>query len=133
MKLSERQERFCREYAATGNGSKAALAAGYSQRGPNATAARLLANASIKKRVEEIQRPQLEALEATTARTLAEVARIAYASAAEVQSGAVRIPDKLRALDILCRAQGLYVQDKAGDCQSVNITVIHPRPPEEAP
>jgi phage terminase small subunit len=126
LKLSERQERFCREYAATGNGSKAALAAGYSQRGPNATAARLLANASIRARVADIQRPRFDALDLTGERTLAEVSRIAFATDAEVQSGAVRIPDKLRALDILCRAQGLYVQDKAGDCTAVQIIINKP-------
>jgi len=124
MKLSERQERFCQEYTVTGNGSKAALAAGYSPKGITVQATRLLANDSIRARIDEIQRPRLDELDATGKRTLAEIARIAYAATEE--GGAVKVSDKIRALDILAKIQGLYDQQKA-EGQTVNITIIEPK------
>jgi len=128
MKLSERQERFCQEYTVTGNGSKAALAAGYSPKGITVQATRLLANDSIRARIDEIQRPRLDELDATGKRTMAEIARIAYAATEE--GGAVKVSDKIRALDILAKIQGLYDQQKDAG-QTVNITIIEPVVPPE--
>ena len=54
MKLTDKQENFCREYIIDCNASQAAIRAGYSARGVNASSARLLANVSIKQRIAEL-------------------------------------------------------------------------------
>lgn len=56
--LTPRQESFCRYYIANGfNGTQAAISAGYSQDTANEQAARLLANVSIKQRIDELKAP----------------------------------------------------------------------------
>lgn len=52
-KLTVKQEKFIDEYIANGgNGSAACRAVGYSAKGANVTAAKLLANTSISKEIE---------------------------------------------------------------------------------
>ncbi len=53
--LSTRQERFCQEYASGASGAEAARRAGYSPRGADVQACRLLAKANVKARVAELQ------------------------------------------------------------------------------
>jgi phage terminase small subunit len=53
--LTDRQERFCREYLVDLNATQAAKRAGYSSHTANEQAARLLAKASVKARVTELQ------------------------------------------------------------------------------
>lgn len=53
--MTARQERFCQEFAKTGNGTLSAINAGYSERTANEQAVRLLANVSVKERIRELQ------------------------------------------------------------------------------
>ena len=50
-----KHERFAQLFAKTGNASQAYVKAGYSENRPDASAARLLANASVRARVEELK------------------------------------------------------------------------------
>ena len=54
MSLNIRQEKFCLEYARTGNASQSAIEAGYSENGVRVTASKLLANTNIKNRIAEL-------------------------------------------------------------------------------
>ena len=49
-----RRERFVQEYIKDGNGAGAARRAGYSPRGADVTAVRLLGNASVQARMAEV-------------------------------------------------------------------------------
>lgn len=49
--LSERQENFCQAYLVAGNATKAAINAGYSERGARQQGSRLLTNANILERI----------------------------------------------------------------------------------
>ena len=53
--VNARKERFCLEYAASGNATQAAIAAGYSSKTARSQGQRLLTNVDIKTRIEEIQ------------------------------------------------------------------------------
>lgn len=53
--MNARKERFCLEYAASGNATQAAIAAGYSPKTARSQGQRLLTNADIKSRLEELQ------------------------------------------------------------------------------
>ena len=53
--MTARQERFCQEFAKTGNGTLSAINAGYSEKTANEQAVRLLANISVKERIRELQ------------------------------------------------------------------------------
>lgn len=62
-KLSDKQEMFIREYLVDLNGTQAAIRAGYSEKGASVTATRLLANVSIRARIEELQQERAKKLE----------------------------------------------------------------------
>jgi phage terminase small subunit len=53
--MTARQERFCQEFAKTGNATLSAINAGYSEKTANEQGSRLLANASIQQRIRELQ------------------------------------------------------------------------------
>jgi phage terminase small subunit len=56
-KLSAGQDSLCREYILDRNASAAYVRAGYSPKGANALASRLMANDSIKRRITELEAP----------------------------------------------------------------------------
>ena len=53
--MTARQERFCQEYAKTGNATLSAINAGYSEKTANEQGSRLLANVKIQQRIRELQ------------------------------------------------------------------------------
>lgn len=53
--MTARQERFCQEFAKTGNATLSAMNAGYSEKTANEQGSRLLANASVRDRIRELQ------------------------------------------------------------------------------
>lgn len=53
MKLTEKQKRFADYYIETGNATQAYIDAGYKVKGARANAARMIANDSIKKYIQE--------------------------------------------------------------------------------
>lgn len=55
MGMTARQERFCQEFAKTGNATQSAIKAGYSEKTANEQGARLLAKVSIQTRLKELQ------------------------------------------------------------------------------
>lgn len=53
--MTARQERFCQEFAKTGNATLSAMNAGYSEKTANEQGSRLLANVSVQERIRELQ------------------------------------------------------------------------------
>lgn len=77
-KRAARIDKFCREYIISLNAASAAIAAGYSPRTAYAQASRLLRNVSVAARIAELQKQQTDKLEITSARVLAELAKMAF-------------------------------------------------------
>lgn len=75
-KLKPKYEIFCREYLKSNNATKAAIAAGCPTRGAATTAGRLLKNAEILKRLDELQAPILTKLDFDLERILGELRKI---------------------------------------------------------
>ena len=102
-RLTVKQEKFCREYARSGNAVQSYISAyeknnSYSAAGVESH--RLLKNPKIKARLQELYKTQnaekiMQAEEIQT--TLTEIAR----------TGSIK--DRLRAIDILCKMGGLYI------------------------
>lgn len=76
--LNEQQERFCREYVISLNATKAAENAGYSAKTANEQGSRLLANASVTARIQELLKPRMKRYDITAERVLEELATLAY-------------------------------------------------------
>lgn len=142
MKLSAKQERFCREYIIDLNATQAAIRAGYSARSANSMAARLIVKDSIQKKIRELQSERAAKLEVSAEAVVKELARLAFfdpgtvvrvlaggvleitptdqltddqrrAVAAVSQSDGstrIRFADKLRALELLGKHLGLFVE-----------------------
>ena len=63
MALSDKQERFCREYVIDLNATRAAIAAGYSERTARQTASENLSKPYIQAKIQELQKAISDKLE----------------------------------------------------------------------
>lgn len=52
--MTQRQERFCQEYVATGNATQSAISAGYSERSAKQVGQKLLTNHDLQIRIKEL-------------------------------------------------------------------------------
>jgi len=99
--LTLKQASFAAEYIALhGNGTRAAIAAGYSEKGASVAAVRLLGKASVKKRIERLSKRH----EVTADRVLT---RLDNLSAKAEEAG--NYPAAVRAEELLGKALGLWV------------------------
>ena len=53
--MTERQERFCQEFAKCGNATLSAISAGYSERSAKQVGSRLMTNVDLQNRIKELQ------------------------------------------------------------------------------
>ncbi len=79
-KLSLQQRRFVYEYQIDGNGTAAAIRAGYAPSGAKVTACRLLKNETIAAMIEAAEQRRLKRLEITADRIKRELAAVAFAN-----------------------------------------------------
>ena len=79
-KRSTRFRRFVNAYVETLNGTKAAIVAGYSEHSAHSTSSRLLK----KTKIQEMIASRLAESELSSARTLREIGRVAYADVGEI-------------------------------------------------
>lgn len=84
--LNEKQRRFTVEYVKDFNGTQAAIRAGYSERGADVTAARLLGNARVSALIAEHVKAGEARAAVTQDRVVQELARIAFADIRNVMS-----------------------------------------------
>ena len=108
--LNARQEAFCQSYARYGNATRAAKEAGYSEKTARAQGCRLLTDADILTRIEQVKSERLKALHMGVDETLAEIAkaaRFSFDGILKIEDGAPYIdleaatPDQL---DVLTEA-----------------------------
>lgn len=134
MKLTVRQEQFCCEFAKSGNaGGSYQKVYGTSNSATAATNAnRLLKNADIQSRLKEIQDELAserimdvrEIQERLTAIGRGEVdEEIITANGERIRKQAA-IRDKLKAVEILCRIQGLFINRSEVDLKTATPIVI---------
>ena len=77
-KLTEKQEQFCHEYVVDFNAKQAAIRSGYSKRTAESMGSRLLSNAKVAKRIEELKVPRRNAPKDLRERILLELETIAF-------------------------------------------------------
>lgn len=78
-KVQSKEDRFVAEYLIDRNGSRAAVAAGYSPKGASVRASKLLQKDSVKAKLDAELKKTLSRLEVTRERVLAEYAKMAFA------------------------------------------------------
>lgn len=105
QELTDRQARFCEEYLIDLNATQAAIRAGYSEKTANEQGARLLANVSVQEKIAELKAERAKRTEMTQDSVIQELAAVAHA---EVKG--VRAVDKLKALELLGKHLGMFVE-----------------------
>lgn len=101
--MNTRRERFCYEYAASGNATKAAEAAGYSPRTARSQGQRLLTNDDIKARLLEISK-EIEIEQ------IASIQNIQIFWTETMNDGSQKTADRLKASELLMRSKGGFTQ-----------------------
>lgn len=101
--LTDRQERFCREYLVDLNATLAAKRAGYSSRTANEQAARLLAKDSVKARVAELQNAAAKRNDITVDEVIAMLLECYRDAKAANQHGPA-----VRAVELLGKRLGMF-------------------------
>jgi phage terminase small subunit len=76
--LTKRQRIFVAHYLKDGNGTKAAIAAGYSKKGARVAGVRLLTNANVSAEITEKSEKLIKKLEISAENVLQEIARLAF-------------------------------------------------------
>ena len=80
VKTSLRRQRFAREYVIDLNGTRAAIAAGYSERTAAAQASQLLTNRNVRALVDRFTSERASKLEVRAEKVLEEIARLAFSN-----------------------------------------------------
>jgi|SRR5579862_2921522 len=112
-KKALREEIFAREYVIDLNGTRAAIAAGYSAKGADTAVARMLGNARVKELIAELLETRTKKLEISADEVLTELHRLAMSNFLDyvtIQDGAAYVD-----LSKLTRAQAAAIQEVTVD------------------
>ena len=105
--LTCRQQLFCAEYLVDFNATQAAIRAGYSEKTAASIGHENLQKTGIVERIRQLQELRNKRTQVTADRIIEELAKMGFA-----QQG-VKDSDKLKALGVLAKIQGLF-EKKAG-------------------
>ena len=103
MKLNARQKSFCEFYVASGNATESAIKAGYKEKTSRITASKMLTKANIKKYIKELQE------KTKTSRIMTAIERREFLTEV-IKNGNEKLQDRLKALDILNKMDGEYIE-----------------------
>ena len=108
MELTARQQRFVEEYLVDLNGTAAAQRAGYGQNSASSAAYRLLNLPHVAKAVKEAMRLRSLNLSVSQADVLEQLRNIAMGEASDASGSALKVSNKLRALELLGKHLGMF-------------------------
>lgn len=100
--MNPQKERFCLEYAQTGNATKSAIQAGYSIATARSQGQRLLTKADIQKRLKELA-------EETAQEKVAEISVVQAFWTDVLKDTKVRMTDRLKASELLVKSRGGFL------------------------
>lgn len=103
LKLNARQKSFCEFYVASGNATESAIKAGYKEKTSRITASKMLTKANIKKYIKELQE------KTKTSRIMTAIERREFLTEV-IKNGNEKLQDRLKALDILNKMDGEYIE-----------------------
>jgi phage terminase small subunit len=103
--LSIRQDKFAREYVKTGNGTQAAIKAGYAETSAHVQGSRLISNAKVSKEIAAHRRRLQERLDISRETLINNAAHIAEQASVDQQYGPA-----IKATELILKAQGYLVE-----------------------
>lgn len=106
QKLTAKQKAFCREYVINHNATQSATKAEYSKKTAYSQGQRLLKKDEIKNEIERLEKKNIEKVTVTAQEILTELKRIAF----DLQDEKITYKDKLRALELLGKHLGMFIE-----------------------
>lgn len=103
MKLNARQKSFCEFYVASGNATESAIKAGYSEKYTNKNVSKIRQNTAVQEYIKELQE------KTKTSRIMTAIERREFLTEV-IKNGNEKIQDRLKALDILNKMDGEYIE-----------------------
>ena len=103
LKLNARQKSFCEFYVACGNATESAIKAGYSEKYTNKNVSKIRQNTAVQEYIKELQE------KAKTNRIMTAVERREFLTEV-IKNGNEKLQDRLKALDILNKMDGEYIE-----------------------
>ncbi len=122
MELTPKQQRFVEEYMVDMNGSAAAVRAGYGPKGASSSAYRLLNLPHVAQAVRENMRQRSLKLSVTQVDVLEQLRSIAMGEASDASGSALKVSNKLRALELLGKHLGMF--EGSGGRERENICIL---------
>ncbi len=103
MKLNARQKSFCEFYVASGNATESAIKAGYKEKNARFIGSENLTKTNIKNYIKELQE------KAKASRIMTAIERREFLTEV-IKNGNEKLQDRLKALDILNKMDGEYIE-----------------------
>ena len=103
MKLNARQKSFCEFYVASGNATESAIKAGYSEKYTNKNISKIRQNTAVQEYIKELQEKAKESRILTAREKREWLSEV-------IKNGNEKLQDRLKALDILNKMDGDYVE-----------------------
>lgn len=138
MALTDKHETFCMEYIVDLNATQAAIRSGYSEKTARAQGSRLLTNADIRARIEELQGERAEKLNITAEWVLTKLTEVVSKSMQEVEVEKWDYSEKKlvgtgefvydsqganRALELIGKHLGMF-KDKVEHSGSIGVQIV---------
>ena len=108
-KLSEKQKRFAESYIKTFDAGRSAIEAGYSEKSAPSIGSRLLKKPQVAAYLNQLSANIQEKTEVEVGEIIAELRKIAFASAERKVSNS----DRIRALELLGKTLAMYTESHA--------------------
>jgi len=116
--LTIKQDKFAREYVKDGNGTRAAIAAGYSDTGAHVQSSQNLRKAKVSEAIKALRKRQQERLDLSREKIVNDVAHLAEQAAANDEFSAA-----IKANELIMKAQGYLIERTMS--VSVDVTQSH--------
>lgn len=118
-KLTGKQERFCQEYVVDSNGTRSAIAAGYSKRTADVIAAENLVKPSIAERIAELR--------AETAKEFKLSKEAVIDMMVDVAKNGEQEANRVRCIDMLGKVIGVYEEDNSQQATQIAVQYYAPK------
>ena len=118
LKLNPKQEKFIDEYMIDFNGSRAAVAAGYSEKTARTIATEYLNKPHIKAEIEKRRAENQKTFTITKELVLDEIKEVALMKGLDLRGS-----DKMKALELLCKYLGILDAGPLGQTNNLADTI----------
>ena len=103
--MNTKREKFCIEYAASGNATQSAIAAGYSPKTARSQGQRLLTFVDVQERIKEISRGM--------GKEIADVETVRKFWSTVLKGTSAKPSDRLKASELLAKSYGMFICPEA--------------------